>query len=857
VRGGLLDPAVSPGLVLGDPRSRGAAPALIDASGVVSYEELADRVDEVSAMLGAARRLVAIPMGRTVDSVVAYLAALQGGHPAIVIAPEHAQPTIDGYDVDVEFRASATGRLDLIERRPGTAHDLHPDLALLLSTSGTTGSPRLVRLSHDNLRSNALSIATYLDLAADDCAPTVLPLRYCYGLSVLNSHLAVGASVLVTETSVVDECFWTAFRAAGCTSLAGVPYTFGLLDRSGFADRDLPTLRYVTQAGGRMDPADVRRYADLGARRGWLLFVMYGQTEATARMAYLPPELAAKHPSAVGVAVPGGRLSIEQLPSDQEVSLPADVGELVYEGPNVMLGYAERPSDLAAGRTVERLRTGDLARWTRMGQVEILGRLDRTAKAFGLRIDLDRVERMLAEHGGRASVVAVGDRLHVFVTGRADRARVASAVADFCGLPLHAVEVTALATVPHTESGKVDRAALERHAGPVSAGEPAQEAADAPTDVQSVRDEYAQLLARPDATPDDSFVSLRGDSLSYVELSVRLADRLGRLPSNWHTTPIRDLAALGTPPSRRRTIVESSVVLRAVAIVLVVGTHANLFSLYGGAHLLLAIAGFNFARFQLADGSRAERRRRGLRAIAGVAVPSMVWIAAVALVTGFYSWSTVFFLNGFLHRSGWTVQWQFWFLEAMVWTMVALVALFGLAPIDRVERRAPFAVAFGAVCVGLAARYATVGIEAGALERYEVLEVFWCFALGWAVARADRAWQRVLVSVIAPLSVAGFFGQPEREVIIAAGVLVLVWVPGIALPRWAGTAAATLASASLYIYLTHWQVYPWLEDRYPLLAVVASLAVGIVVARVAQAATLKALASTRRRRIRQSAAVAS
>lgn len=141
----------------------------------------------------------------------------------------------------------------------------------------------------------------------------------------------------------------------------------------GFADMTLPHLRYVTQAGGRLSPEQVQRWATVGASRGWQLFVMYGQTEATARMAYLPPEQAVACPSAIGLPVPGGTLSIE--PSDESADEPAaesadrgeGVGELVYRGPNVMLGYADSSADLAEGRTVHVLRTGDWADVTRMG----------------------------------------------------------------------------------------------------------------------------------------------------------------------------------------------------------------------------------------------------------------------------------------------------------------------------------------------------------------------------------------------------------------------------------------------------------------------------------------------------------
>ena len=273
----------------------------------------------------------------------------------------------------------------------------------MLTTSGSTGSVKLVRLSHENLEANAAAIATYLALGPDDRGVTSLPLHYCYGLSVLHSHLAAGASVALTDLSVTDPCFWGRVRDAGVTGLAGVPYTFDLLDRVGFADMDLPHLRYVTQAGGRMAPERVTHWADTGRRQGWDLYVMYGQTEATARMAYLPPDQALLRPDAVGRAVPGGELRIDR----PATAGPDEPGEILYRGPNVMLGYAEVPADLALGRTVTELRTGDLGHLDDDGFLHVVGRAGRFLKLFGLRVDLDAAERILADDG--VDAVCTGD----------------------------------------------------------------------------------------------------------------------------------------------------------------------------------------------------------------------------------------------------------------------------------------------------------------------------------------------------------------------------------------------------------------------------------------------------------------
>lgn len=552
---------------------------------------------------------------------------------------------------------------------------------------------------------------------------------------------------------------------------------------------------------------------------------MYGQTEATARMAYLPPDLAVSRPAAIGVPVPGGSFRLEPTP---ECADP-DSGELVYSGPNVMMGYAETPADLCLGSTLTELRTGDIARRHPDGVFEIIGRKSRFAKVFGLRIDLDDLERVLEADGMPARCVSACDRLHVFVTRHAHAKPAQAAVAEHCSLPLGAVHSAQVEELPTTTSGKTDYGALERHAqvlGRRSTDERRRGSSRA-TAVADIRDLYAELLGRPDATADSSFVSLGGDSLSYVELSVRLGDVLEHLPRDWHTRPIRELAEVGSRRRWRGARLETSVLVRAVAIILIVANHANLFTVYGGAHCLLGVAGYNFARFQLSASSRLSRVRHNVTALAQIAVPSIAWMGLMALLTGTYTIETVLFLNGLLGSDTWTVQWQFWFLEALVWTLLLLTVLLVLPGPDRAGRRWPFGVAVGVLATGLALRYLLVGVEAGPTERYAPAAVFWCFALGWAAAKADKLSQRNTVSLAIAVSVLGFFGDLQREAVVAVGILLLLWLPGLRAPRPLVIALGVVASSSLYIYLTHWQVYPYLENDYPLLAVVCSLAAGI------------------------------
>lgn len=382
------------------------------------------------------RELTLVRCGPDAASAIGYLAALHAGH-AVILLEGGADPAqvIERYDPRYVVHG---GR---VTTRDGAAPAaLHPDLALLLSTSGSTGSPKLVRLTAENLRSNALAIVDYLRLDAAERAVASLPIPYSYGLSVLHSHLIAGASIAFTAHSVIRPEFWADVRRHGVTSFAGVPYAYAMLERVGMREMELPALRTLTQAGGRMDPELARRFA---AQRP--LTVMYGQTEASPRMAYLPAERLAAKPGSIGVAIPGGELRIVD-------------GELVYRGPNVMLGYAESRADLARGDDQGGvLATGDLGYVDDDGDFFLTGRAKRIAKVYGQRINLDEVEAAVA---GPAGAVAGDDRVDVFAEPAVVDAVDARALAARFRLPARAVRLHAIERLPVNPSGKVDYRAL-------------------------------------------------------------------------------------------------------------------------------------------------------------------------------------------------------------------------------------------------------------------------------------------------------------------------------------------------------------------------------------------------------------
>jgi acyl-CoA synthetase (AMP-forming)/AMP-acid ligase II len=780
----------------------GARTALLTEDGPLTYAELAERVRDRAAALGATRRLVMVTGRNDLETLVSHLAALAAGHVSWLCPDRHAADLADAFAPDVVARAR-DGRAVLEERCDGTAHDLHPELAMLLGTSGSTGAPRLVRLSARNIGANAAAIAAYLGITADDRAVTTLPLHYCYGLSVVHSHLAAGACLVLTGRSVTDPAFPALVRSSGATSFAGVPHTFELLERAGHPGLDAPTLRYVTQAGGRLAPGRVRRLAEMGGRRGWRFVVMYGQTEATARMAYLPPERAAARPEAIGVPIPGGAFTLRPVPGDH----PDGVGELVYRGPNVMLGYADAPADLALGRTVHALATGDLARQAPDGLWEIVGRRSRFVKILGLRVDLDEVERRLRRDGLEAVCAGDDERVIAAVAGDPPPGT-ARDLAAALGLPATRVEVRAVTAIPRLPNGKPDRAAL---LAPAEApGAPA--AAEAGPEAR-VRRAFRDVRGVERMGDGDTFAGRGGDSLSYVELSLALEEAVGRLPEGWPRMTVAELAAAASPPGRAARV-ETNVALRAAAIVLVVASHMTAFWPAGGAHLLLALAGHSFARFTLHGVAAPRRLARATASIARIAMPASAWIALQVLLAGGYSLGAVLLVNNYTGAQSLDGgRWQYWFIEALVQILLALAVLFGIPAVRRLEAARPFAFVMALLGAALLFRFEVLAFGAGDNLIFRPHAVAWIFLLGWAVHRATSPGRRAAVTAAVLLTVPGFFDAPARAAIVSCGILALLWLPAVPVPRILVRPLGIVAAASLAIYLTHWQVFPELAGR--------------------------------------------
>lgn len=340
---------------------------------------------------------------------------------------------------------------------------LHSELALLLTTSGSTGSPKFVRQSTKNILSNAQSIISYLEINENEKAITTLPMNYTYGLSIINSHLLAGATILLTNKTIMQKEFWNFFKEEGATSFGGVPYTYEMLKKLRMMRMELPTLKTMTQAGGKLLPTLHKEFAEYAQETNRQFIVMYGQCEATARMAYLPANQSLSKNGSMGIAIPGGVLKLIDV-NGVEITDTFVTGELVYYGDNVTLGYAENIEDLAKGdERFGELQTGDMAQIDEDGYFYIVGRKKRFLKIFGNRVNLDEVERLLKNEFPDVECACGGkdDQLCIFTTDEVVGVDMKKYIVKATGLNSIAFKVKYVDEIPKNEAGKTLYSQLE------------------------------------------------------------------------------------------------------------------------------------------------------------------------------------------------------------------------------------------------------------------------------------------------------------------------------------------------------------------------------------------------------------
>ena len=455
--------------------------ALVTESNQISYSEL----DEISKKIGNAvgeRCLIFLFAKNSVAAVGGYLGFVNKKIVPMMIDAELnlelAKNLIEIYRpqflwLPQNLRENYTDCAEifqfedyvLLSTREKNPFELNDNLALLMTTSGSTGSPKFVRQSYENIFSNTKSIVEYLKLDEKSRAITNLPLNYVYGLSILNTHIFSGASVVLTESTLFQKEFWQLMKEKEVTNFNGVPYTFSMLEKLRFFRMKLPALETITQAGGKLDPELHFKFADYAAKNNKKFFVMYGAAEATARMGYLPFEKSLEKCGSMGIAIPDGKFELVDA-EGKIITAPDTIGELIYYGNNVALGYAESGKDLILGdERNKRLETGDLAKFDSDGYFTIVGRKKRFLKMFGKRINLQEVEHILRQHFDITEIACSGvdDKMIVFITEEKFLNEIVPYLSKKLNLHPAAFEVNVIANIPKNSSGKIIYSELENY----------------------------------------------------------------------------------------------------------------------------------------------------------------------------------------------------------------------------------------------------------------------------------------------------------------------------------------------------------------------------------------------------------
>lgn len=445
--------------------------AVVDDSGTsCTYGELCKFATQFGKILPK-RTLIFILAENTLDSLLGYIGSLSNGIVPLVISRNTDEAL---YKRFMEMYSPAyiwepVEMTNSFNDEPAYEHNsyrlvktglespaLNDDLSLLLPTSGSTGSPKLVRHTYRNIEANARNVAEMFKITPDDRAMGALPMHYTMGLSVIASHLYAGATVYLSKRSLTDIAFWNTMKNEHITSFTGVPFSYEVLQKIRFFRMNLPDLKIITQGGGKLSTELFKECCDYAERTGKQFIPTYGQTECTARMAYLPAELASQKIGSIGRAEPNGQLSIIDSEGNETFEGEA-TGEMVYRGENVTMGYAVCKEDLLKGDENQGvMHTGDIARRDADGCYFIIGRMKRFLKIFGLRIGLDEVEHLVKSNFDTDCVCSGTDELlKVHITNNGIVNDVLDFVLEKTHLYHQNVEVLYIEEIKRNEAGKV------------------------------------------------------------------------------------------------------------------------------------------------------------------------------------------------------------------------------------------------------------------------------------------------------------------------------------------------------------------------------------------------------------------
>ena len=427
------------------------------------------------------KSLILIVSENTLGSLLAYIFCIINNHVAIILDSKTTQKNIlkifKNYQPNYIFLSKKIKTLFnkkcsekynfydqcLMKNEINKKKKLNKNLCVLLSTSGSMGSIKFVKLSKKNLKSNTDSIINYLKINYKDSAITNLPISYSYMLSIINTHFEVGGSIVISKYSLIEKKFWEILKSNKVTSFNGVPYTYEMLIKIGLKNIKIKTLKYLTQAGGKLEKNKLKEVINFCKRNNIKFFSMYGQTEASPRISYLKPEFSKKKIGSIGKGLSGNKVYVINN-NGKKILKPYVTGEIINEGKNVFMGYSKNYNDLSKlNEKNYKLKTGDLGFFDKDGFFFITGRVSRIAKIFGNRIDLGDLESLMSQKSYKVVCLSDNKKIFIFIEKNYNKTNLINTISKITNLNINSFELIKLKYFPRTSNNKVSYSELKKN----------------------------------------------------------------------------------------------------------------------------------------------------------------------------------------------------------------------------------------------------------------------------------------------------------------------------------------------------------------------------------------------------------
>ena len=445
----------------------------------LTYKKVLIETDKIREKIKK-RSLILIVSENSLGSLLAYIFCIINNHVGIIVDLKTTKQNIlkifKDYQPNYIFISKKNNSIfkkvcsekyiffdqSLMKNKLTKEKKMNKNLSLLLSTSGSMGSIKFVKLSTSNLKYNTDSIINYLKINKKDSAITNLPISYSYMLSIINTHFEVGGSIVISKYSLVEKKFWETLKNSKSTSFNGVPYTYEMLSKIGLKNIKIDTLKYLTLAGGKLENDKLKEIIKFCKKNNLNFFSMYGQTEASPRISYLKPEFSQKKIGSIGKGIPGSKMYIINN-TGKKILKPFVEGEIICEGKNVFMGYSKDYNDLKnANEENYKLKTGDLGYFDKNGFFYITSRISRIAKIFGNRVDLGALESLMSQKSYKVACLSDNKIVFIFIEKKYNKTNLINTISKITNLSINSFELIKLKYLPRTANNKISYSELKK-----------------------------------------------------------------------------------------------------------------------------------------------------------------------------------------------------------------------------------------------------------------------------------------------------------------------------------------------------------------------------------------------------------